>query len=76
MNIGYNPTIDDQDNKINVEVHILDFDKDIYGKELIVTVTKYLRAEKKCNDLESLKKLIQSDVLYWREYLKEDKHEI
>lgn len=76
MNIGYNPTIVDQDKKINVEVHILDFDRDIYDKELIVTVTKYLRTEKKCNDLEALKKLIQSDVLYWREYLKENKDEI
>lgn len=76
MNIGYNPTIDDQESKINVEVHILDFDKDIYGKELIVTVTKYLRAEKKCDDLDSLKKLIQSDVLYWKEYLKENKNEV
>lgn len=71
MNIGYNPTIPNEEKRLSVEVYILDFDEDIYGKELIVTITKYMRPEKKCNGLEELKELIRSDVQNWREYLRE-----
>jgi len=76
MNIGYNPTIICDDKKISVEVHILDFNQDIYDKELVVSIVKYLRPEKKCDDLDSLKELIKSDVAKWREYLKEQKDEV
>ncbi len=74
MNIGYNPTIPNENMRLSVEVYILDFDEDIYGKELIVTVTKYLRPEKKCRDLDELKELIKSDEINWRRYLKENEY--
>ncbi len=72
MNIGYNPTIPNENMRLSVEVYILDFDRDIYEKELIVTVTKYLRPEKKCKDIEELKELIKSDERNWRIHLREN----
>lgn len=72
LNIGFNPTIPNEFPKLSVEVYILDFDEDIYGKELLVKIVKYNRPEKKCNSLEELKKLIHDDVVAWRVYLEEN----
>lgn len=72
LNIGFNPTIPNDYPKLSVEVYILDFDRDIYGKELLVKIKKYMRPEKKCSGLEELKELIHSDVVTWRRYLGEN----
>ncbi len=53
LNIGYNPTINYSVKK-RVEVHILDFDDNIYGKELTLVFQKYLRPELQFNTKESL----------------------
>ena len=45
MSIGIRPTIGD--NKKMIEVNIFDFDADIYGRNLRVYVTHYLRPEEK-----------------------------
>lgn len=71
LNIGFNPTIPNDFPKLSVEVYILDFDQDIYGKEVMVKIKKYMRPEKKCSSLEELKELIQSDVVNWRRHLGE-----
>lgn len=73
LNIGFNPTIPNEFPKLSVEVYILDFDQDIYGKELLVKIKKYTRPEVKCNSLEELKELIHSDVVSWRRHLGEIK---
>lgn len=75
LNIGFNPTIPNEFPKLTVEVFILDFNEDIYDKELLVKVKKYLRPEKKCNSLEELKELIHNDVSTWRRYLGENNSE-
>ena len=59
MNIGSNPTFDINDRTI--EVHILDFNQNIYGEELVVAFIKKIRDEKKFGSLEDLKKRIQID---------------
>ena len=71
LNIGFNPTIPNEFPKLSVEVFILDFDMDIYGKEVLVKIKKYMRPEKKCANLEELKELIHSDVVTWRRHLGE-----
>ena len=53
MNIGYRPTVGGK--KHLVEVNLLDFDRDIYGKTLRVFVKKFLRPEQKFEGLEELK---------------------
>jgi riboflavin kinase/FMN adenylyltransferase len=62
-NIGYRPTFADDTGKVFVEVHILDFDGDLYGKELQVQFTHRLRGEIKFPSFEGLVRQIQSDII-------------
>lgn len=59
MNIGIRPTI--EGTKRVIEVNIFDFNKDIYGAIITVTVKKYLRNEIKFNGLEALKEQLARD---------------
>jgi riboflavin kinase/FMN adenylyltransferase len=59
MNIGVRPTIDGL-NRV-IEVNIFDFDADIYGDTLTITLIKHLRSEKKFDGLEELKKQLAKD---------------
>lgn len=67
MNIGYNPTF--ADTGLTVEVHILDFDEDLYGLDLKIIFVKRLRSEKSCSGIEELRSLIASDVANARRIL-------
>lgn len=60
MNIGHRPTIDDGLNR-TLEVNILDFNEDIYGKSIKVSFVKRIRPEVKFNGLDALKAQIQDD---------------
>lgn len=60
-NFGTRPTINDSNTVL--EVHILDFDQDIYGKKLSIRFNKKIRDEKKFNNLDELKNQIQKDIL-------------
>jgi riboflavin kinase/FMN adenylyltransferase len=53
LSIGVNPTVS-ADKKRSIEVHILDFEGDIYGKEITVKFYKRLRDEIKFNSREDL----------------------
>ena len=66
-NIGRRPTFDDGER--TVEVHIMDFDGDLYGKEVRVDVLKRLRGEVRFDDAEALSEQIRKDVAAAREYL-------
>lgn len=59
MNIGYRPTVDGQNKKI--EVHILDFQQKIYDKKICITFVKKIRDEKKFNSLNELKQQLKKD---------------
>lgn len=59
-NIGYNPTFGNE--AMSVEVHVLDFDSDIYGKEIDVHFVQRLRSEKKFSGVDELKAQIGRDV--------------
>jgi len=61
LNIGHRPTIIEDPNKETIEVHILNFDQDIYGKEITLEIVKKLRNEQKFPDLKSLKKQLDKD---------------
>ena len=61
MNIGIRPTVDGQ--KKVIEVHILDFDKDIYEQNLTVEVYEYIRGEVKFENLEALKEQLAKDKI-------------
>ncbi|MGD9167292.1 MAG: riboflavin kinase, partial [Syntrophobacterales bacterium] len=68
-NIGYSPTF--QNGVFSVETHILDFDKDIYGKVIQVRFIKRLRDEKTFSGPEELSDQIRKDVKKAREVLAE-----
>jgi len=61
MSIGFRPTVDGK--KRVVEVNIFDFDKEIYGETLKVTVKKYLREEIRFDGLDALVKQIDMDKI-------------
>ncbi len=60
-NLGTRPTIDDG-LKANLEVHLLNYNQDIYGKYIKVVFRKKLRDEVKFANLDELKQAIQKDI--------------
>ena len=65
-NIGFKPTIGGQ--KLNLEVHLLDFDKDIYKSYIKIEFLSYLRKEKKFSGLDALKRQIDQDIEAAKQY--------
>ena len=61
LNIGSNPTVNADEDKIFFEAHIIGFSGDLYSKEITVTLIKRLRDEKKFSSLEELKKQLEED---------------
>ena len=59
-NLGYRPTFNQK--KILLEVHIFNFSGNLYNKYLSVEFTKFIRKEKKFNNVNQLRKQIQSDL--------------
>ena len=59
-NIGYRPTFNGQN--LLLETNIFGINKNLYNKEINVSFIKFIRPEKKFNNLEGLKKQIKIDV--------------
>lgn len=59
MNIGYRPTVNGSQQ--SVEVHLLDWSGDLYGKTLTLQLEKFLRPEQKFASLDDLKAQIVVD---------------
>lgn len=76
VNIGVRPTLgtapvqsgewSERDRAEHVEVHLLDFSGDLYGRDLEVEFIKKLRDEVRCDGLEALRQRIAADVLAFR----------
>ncbi|RND01755.1 riboflavin biosynthesis protein RibF [Lysinibacillus halotolerans] len=70
-NVGYKPTFKNPDDKqLSIEVHILNFEKNIYGEEVKVGWYKRIRNEQKFDGIESLKAQIERDKNEAIEYFK------
>ena len=65
MNIGNRPTVNGIDT--SVEVHLLNWSGDLYGKNLLVQLVKFLRPEQKFPSLAALKNQIQLDSIAAKE---------
>lgn len=59
MNIGFNPTVNGQ--KQTIEVNLFDFDADIYGQKLEISLLEYIREEQKFGSLDLLKEQLNQD---------------
>ncbi len=73
-NIGFNPTFGND--VLTVEVHIMNFSKDLYGKQLRVHFVQNLRCEKKFNSLDELKAQINADTKQATEILTQNQKEL
>jgi riboflavin kinase/FMN adenylyltransferase len=67
-NFGTRPTFAGE--AARLEVHVLDYQGDLYGKRVEVTLMAYLRGEQKFADVEALKTQIQRDCASAREALR------
>lgn len=61
LNIGYNPTVDSSLATLHIEVHLLNFNEDIYNKDITLLFKKRIRDEVKFSGLEQLKRQLESD---------------
>ena len=68
LNIGTNPTFPGKG--FSLEVHILDFNQDIYGGEIELIFVEKLRDEKKFETPDLLVKQIKEDIVQARKILK------
>lgn len=59
-NIGTNPTVTGYQDR-RVEVHIFDFDEDIYGKDILVELYSFIRPEQTFKNIKELSKQIAKD---------------
>ena len=66
-NVGVRPTTD-YNSAVNCESYLLDFDGDLYGKEITVSFLEHIRDEIRFSSLEELKEQIQRDILFAKNY--------
>jgi riboflavin kinase/FMN adenylyltransferase len=61
LSIGSNPTVNEDSRKRSIEVHILNFNKDIYGNCISVVFRMRLRDERKFDNTEQLSEQMNLD---------------
>lgn len=68
-NVGHRPTLHQESgSRPVVETHLLDFDENVYGQAMKLNFCLRLRAEKKFQGVEQLKKQIEKDTRETRKY--------
>ena len=67
-NVGVRPTITDNDGRVTVEGFILDFDGDLYGRQVRMEFHKRLRGERKFPSIEALAQEIRHNAQQTREF--------
>lgn len=65
--VGYKPSIEGR-HDLAVEVFLLDFEGDLYGKNLSLEFLKKIRSQQKFADLDELKKHIENDIAQVRNF--------
>lgn len=62
VNLGYRPTVSSGKSERVLEIHLLDFEHDIYDKDVELRFVRYLRPEQKFENIDALTKQIELDV--------------
>jgi FAD synthase len=62
ISVGRRPTYYDDDGRLVVEAHLLDFDDDLYGERLIVHIGQFIRGQLRFSSVEDLREKISEDV--------------
>lgn len=75
-NVGFRPTFEGQPPTPQVEAHLLDFNRELYGEQIQLDFLVRLRDEKRFPDVQTLVKQIHDDIRVGREILSNtnDKH--
>jgi riboflavin kinase/FMN adenylyltransferase len=68
-NLGTRPTVAGI-SKLHLEVHILNFSKDLYGQHVHITFLKKIRDEIKFNSIDALTEQIKKDIINAEIFLK------
>ena len=58
----------DNINKIFLEVHVLDFNRNVYGEVVTIHLLKKIREVRKFKDVDALKKQIEKDIQITKKY--------
>lgn len=66
INIGQRPTVGGE--TITIEVHLLNWQGDLYEQDLVVSLTNFIRPEKKFSSLDELKNQITLDCQLVKNY--------
>lgn len=74
-NVGYNPTFNVNNNR-SIEVHILDFNKDIYNEKLTITWYKKIRDEQKFASVDLLIEQLSKDQETVKAYFSRKSHDL
>ena len=61
LNIGVRPTIDGKNSRKSIEVHILDFDKNLYDKKITIRFVDRIRDEKMFENVNALTYQLKED---------------
>ena len=70
-NLGKRPTVEaGKDVRRQLEVHLFDFDRDIYGEDIEIRFVRFLRGEQKFDGTDALKEQIARDADAAREAIK------
>jgi len=67
-NVGRRPTVNGE--HVQLEVHLFDFDQDIYGQHVCVSFHQKIRDEKKFESFDDLKNQIQLDCIEAKKFHK------
>ena len=73
-NVGFKPTFNKDSLKISIEVHLFDFNQDIYGEEVVIEWHLYLRKEQKFSGIEELVAQIERDKQTAITYFENNRH--
>ena len=60
--LHYGPKLSHHSQKLFLEIHIINFNRQIYGQFITFSVLKKIRAPKKFNTLVALKKQLKADL--------------
>jgi riboflavin kinase / FMN adenylyltransferase len=69
MNIGYNPTLGE--NERTIEVHFFDLKEDLYDSVLCISLLAFIRPEEKFSSVEALKTQLHKDRDFSKKYLQD-----
>lgn len=61
-NLGIRPTIDEARKIVRLETHLFDFTGDLYDRQLTISLTRFIRPERKFGSVEELKTQIAEDI--------------